>query len=90
MSNSEEEVNPYELLGLNTESTENEIKTAYRKLSLKVHPDRVSSSCPVIIYNVQILTTLKNRGNPDAGGIPVRPFDPNADTISLQLASFTN
>ncbi|KAI0757193.1 DnaJ domain-containing protein [Daedaleopsis nitida] len=40
MSTAEEEVNPYELLGLPTEATEQEIKTAYRQRSLKVHPDR--------------------------------------------------
>ncbi len=39
----EEDVNPYELLGLSVEATEPEIKTAYRQRSLKVHPDRVSS-----------------------------------------------
>lgn len=35
------EINPYELLGLSTEATDQDIRTAYRKLSLKVHPDRV-------------------------------------------------
>jgi curved DNA-binding protein CbpA len=38
----DEEVNPYELLGITIEATEGDIKSAYRKLSLKVHPDRVS------------------------------------------------
>ncbi|KAF5351140.1 hypothetical protein D9756_008339 [Leucocoprinus leucothites] len=36
----EEEKNAYELLSLELSATEGEIKTAYRKLSLKVHPDR--------------------------------------------------
>ncbi|KAF9530237.1 DnaJ domain-containing protein [Crepidotus variabilis] len=40
MSASEEEINPYELLSVKVESTEQEIKTAYRQRSLKVHPDR--------------------------------------------------
>ncbi|KAG6909031.1 hypothetical protein DXG01_002305 [Tephrocybe rancida] len=38
--NTEVEVNPYELLDVEVESTEQEIRTAYRKRSLKVHPDR--------------------------------------------------
>ncbi len=41
MSN-EEEANPYELLDVKTEATDQEIRTAYRQRSLKVHPDRVS------------------------------------------------
>lgn len=35
------EINPYELFGVSTEATDQDIRTAYRKLSLKVHPDRV-------------------------------------------------
>ncbi|EDR08028.1 uncharacterized protein LACBIDRAFT_327254 [Laccaria bicolor S238N-H82] len=37
---STDEVNPYELLSVKVESTEQEIRTAYRQRSLKVHPDR--------------------------------------------------
>ncbi|GJE99569.1 DnaJ-domain-containing protein [Phanerochaete sordida] len=37
---SEEELNPYELLEVTLESNEQEIRTAYRQRSLKVHPDR--------------------------------------------------
>ncbi|KAL4254617.1 Pre-mRNA-splicing and ERAD-associated protein [Abortiporus biennis] len=40
MSNEQEDINPYELIGVGLESTEAEIKTAYRQKSLKVHPDR--------------------------------------------------
>jgi len=38
------EINPYELLGLSTGATDQDIRTAYRKLSLKVHPDRVRAT----------------------------------------------
>lgn len=41
MSNVDEDINPYELLDVPLEATEQEIRTAYRKRSLKVHPDRV-------------------------------------------------
>lgn len=42
MSAPDEEVDPYELLNIKQDATEQEIKTAYRQKSLKVHPDRVS------------------------------------------------
>jgi DnaJ-class molecular chaperone len=35
--------NFYEILGVNNEANEAEIKKAYRQLSLKYHPDRNSS-----------------------------------------------
>ncbi len=69
MSTTEEEGNPYELLGLTVEATEQDIRTAYRKLSLKVHPDRVSSRNPYILLILNFNSDqerTKNRGNPDA------------------------
>ncbi|KAF9010196.1 DnaJ-domain-containing protein [Cyathus striatus] len=40
MSSAENDANAYELLGINDQATEQEIRTAYRQRSLKVHPDR--------------------------------------------------
>ncbi|PCH39432.1 DnaJ-domain-containing protein [Wolfiporia cocos MD-104 SS10] len=41
MSSSDaDDANPYDLLGVTLEATEQEIRTAYRQRSLKVHPDR--------------------------------------------------
>ena len=37
----DEQESPYEILGLNSEANDAEIRTAYRQRSLKVHPDRV-------------------------------------------------
>ncbi|KAF8637915.1 hypothetical protein AX17_002537 [Amanita inopinata Kibby_2008] len=40
MSSANDETNPYEILDVKLEATEQEIRTAYRQRSLKVHPDR--------------------------------------------------
>ena len=79
MSATEEEVNPYELLGLAIEASEQEIRTAYRQRSLKVHPDRVRIYLCLSFQHVHGLNTLsnkvlpvKNRGNPDAGTLHAR------------------
>lgn len=41
MPPTDSELDAYEILGLTIEATEKDIKSTYRKLSLKVHPDRV-------------------------------------------------
>ena len=37
-------MNPYNLLGVPTSANAAEIKTAYKKLALKIHPDKVDES----------------------------------------------
>ncbi len=42
LSEEESAVDPYATLGLEMTAAEGDIKKAYRKLSLKYHPDKVS------------------------------------------------
>jgi DnaJ homolog subfamily C member 17 len=42
MASKDGDVNAYEVLEIDTEANEADIRKAYRQRSLKVHPDRVS------------------------------------------------
>lgn len=55
MASTEEEVNPYELLGVTLDVADGDIRKAYRQRSLKVHPDRV---CVVLYVRNIHLTNL--------------------------------
>lgn len=59
MSTADDDQNPYELLGVTLESTEAEIRKAYRQRSLKVHPDRVRSLICISIMT-QYLTCSRS------------------------------
>ena len=63
----EEELNPYELLNVGLEATEQDIKSAYRKLSLKVHPDRVRPPYSNFIVTQTHSSPPQNPNNPLAG-----------------------
>ena len=41
-----DDFNPYEELGLNTTATQKDIRSAYRKLALRFHPDKPEGNEP--------------------------------------------
>lgn len=43
LTEEERDIDPYEVLGLTFEASEKEVRKAYRKKSLKCHPDKVRS-----------------------------------------------
>ena len=51
MSGTGDEPNAYELLGLEGEASEAQVKTAYRQRSLKVHPDRHPNNPEAGVYS---------------------------------------
>lgn len=51
--------NAYQLLGIQTKATDEDIKKAYRKLSLEYHPDKHNNASPATaMFN--IITQAKN------------------------------
>mmetsp|Transcript_23906 Transcript_23906/g.67219 ORF Transcript_23906/g.67219 Transcript_23906/m.67219 type:complete len:364 (-) Transcript_23906:469-1560(-) len=70
----EEEVDLYERLGLQPEATEKEIKSAYRKLSVQLHPDKNPSAEAEVRFRevteaYEILSDKERRVLYDFGGI---------------------
>lgn len=74
MSATEDEANldPYAALGLTPAATDKEIKSAYRKVSLKCHPDRVRRRLMLSYVSVSLVLImppsppLQNPDNPAA------------------------
>lgn len=83
-------VDPYEALGLQTGATEDEVKKAYRKLALRLHPDKPTGDAEKfkkiqaaydILSDPQKRQNYDQFGNPDGptggpGGFPPG-FNPN-------------
>ena len=65
--------NPYQTLGVAAEASDQEIKTAYRKLAMKYHPDRNADPAAVDMFKnisaaYEILSDPHKRAQHDRGG----------------------
>jgi DnaJ-class molecular chaperone len=73
--------NPYEVLGIPSNSTDQEIKSAYRRMALRYHPDK-NPDDPVaaemfkeVTFAYEVLSDPENRRLYDTTGSEVRISD---------------
>ena len=60
MSENPSDFDPYKVLNLNPDATQTQIKSAYRKLALKYHPDRQKTEEDKILYKDKFLEVSRS------------------------------
>jgi curved DNA-binding protein len=85
--------NPYEVLGVSTTASQEEIKKAYRSLAFQYHPDRNAGNNEAearfkeINEANQILTDPDKKAAYDGGGASHNPFSSGADFFNRSYTS---
>ncbi|KAL9047314.1 MAG: hypothetical protein Q9214_000073 [Letrouitia sp. 1 TL-2023] len=82
-----QDINPYEVLGLTKSASDSEVRSAYKKLALKNHPDKVAAhlkdsahlTFQQIAFAYAILSSPHRRRRYDSTGSTSESIDPDDD-----------